>query len=101
MWQAMDKLLLDHGADVAGASHDVFHCADVADTDHAGFTALMAAAAGGHEAVAKRVLDHVADMAAAGHHGEAALTLASQGGPEAVAILMAGPRCGCGRRKPR
>ena len=23
------KLLLDHGADVAGASRDVFHCADV------------------------------------------------------------------------
>ena len=45
----MTKLLLDHGADVAAA-------------DNKGFTALMLAAIGGHEAVTKLLLDHGADL---------------------------------------
>ena len=66
------NLLLDHGADVAAANHN-------------GFTALMLAARGGHEAVAKQLLDHGADAAAASHNGAAARLAAAQGGHEAVA----------------
>ena len=70
--EVVAKQLLDHGADVAAASHDVV-------------TALMAAANGGHEAVAKRLLDHGADGTAASHKDATTLRAAAQGGHEAVA----------------
>ena len=54
--EAMAKLLLQHGADVAAASND-------------GDTALMLAALGGHEAVAQLLLQHGADVAAASNDG--------------------------------
>ena len=89
------------GVHEAVAKQLLAHGADVAPTDHTGVTALMAAAAGSDEAVAKHFLDYGAGLAAASRHGEAVLMLAVQGGHEAVAELIAGPWCGCGRRKPR
>ena len=62
---------LDHGADVAAASHDVV-------------TALRAAANGGREAVAERLLDHGAEVTAARHEGATTLRAAAQGDHEAV-----------------
>ena len=68
----MAKQFLNDGADVVAASHNVV-------------TALMAAADGGHEAVAEQLLDHGADVAAASHDGAAALLAAALGRREAVA----------------
>ena len=70
--EVVAKQLLDHGADVAAASHDVV-------------AALMAAATGGREAVAKRLLDHGSDVTAARHKGATTLRTAAQGDHEAVA----------------
>jgi ankyrin repeat protein len=49
------KQVLDRGAEVASSKHK-------------GQTALVFAAADGHEAVAKQWLDHGVDMAAASHN---------------------------------
>ena len=68
----MAQLLLQHGADERAAAHDRS-------------TALMYAAAGGHEAVAQLLLQHGADVAAARHDGGTALMLAAANGHEAVA----------------
>ena len=65
---------LQHGADVRAARHD-------------GFTALMFAALGGHEAW-PALLQHGADVAAASNDGDTALMLAALGGHEAVAQLL-------------
>ena len=73
--EAVAKLLLDHGADVAAA-------------DNNGATALMFAARDGHEAVAKLLLDNGADVAAAYSDGGTALMDAAAAGHEAVAILL-------------
>ena len=48
----------------------------------------MGAALGGHEAVAKLLLQHGADVRAASNHGDTALMCAAQGGHEAVAQLL-------------
>ena len=48
----------------------------------------MGAAAGGHEAVTKLLLDHRADVAAADNDGVTALILAAECGHEAVAKLL-------------
>ena len=69
--EVVAKQLLDHGADVAAASHDVV-------------TALRAAANGGREAVAERLLDHGAEVTAARHEGATTLRAAAQGDHEAV-----------------
>ena len=55
---------------------------------HDGFTALMCAAGGGHEAVAQLLLQHGADVTAAENDGSTALMCAAQGGHEAVAQLL-------------
>ena len=62
--EAVTKLLLDHGADVA-------------TTNSNGVSALVVAAQGGHEAVTKLLLDHGADAAAADNDGQTALMLAA------------------------
>ena len=68
----MDKLVLDQGADVAGARHD-------------DFPALMFAAVDGHEAVAKLLLDQGADVTSAKHNGETAPVFAAAADSDAVA----------------
>ena len=52
--EAVAKVLLQHGADVAAAMDD-------------GVTALVFAARGGHEAMAQLLLQHGADATAAGN----------------------------------
>eukprot|EP00438_Fugacium_kawagutii_P012892 Skav204566 [mRNA] locus=scaffold2218:25565:27802:- [translate_table: standard] len=56
--------------------------------DNDGFTALMAAARGGHVAVAKLLLDRSADVGSATSIGQTALMRAARGGHEAVAKLL-------------
>eukprot|EP00438_Fugacium_kawagutii_P032404 Skav234907 [mRNA] locus=scaffold840:800366:802544:+ [translate_table: standard] len=56
--------------------------------DNNGFTALMFAARGGHEAVARLLLEHDADVGSATTKNETALMFAAQGGHEAVARLL-------------
>ena len=73
--EAVTKLLLDNGADVAAA-------------DINGKTALLAAALGGHETVTQLLLDHGADAAAANKEGWTALMLAAEGGHEAVTKVL-------------
>ena len=51
-------------------------------------TALLFAALGGHDAVAKLVLDRGADVAATDNKGATALMVAARGGHEAVAKLL-------------
>ena len=72
---SMAKLLLEQGADVAAAEDD-------------GVTALILAAAGGHEAVAQLLLQHGADVTAANNNGATALIRAAANGHEAVAQLL-------------
>ena len=50
---------------------------DAAAASNDGFTALMLAALGGHEAVAQLLLQHGADVAAAKNNGFTALMLAA------------------------
>ena len=71
----MAKLLLDHGADVAS-------------TDNDGFTALIPAAAGGHEAVARALLLYGANVDAAATTGKTGLVHAAFRGHEAVSKLL-------------
>ena len=73
--EAVTKLLLENGANVAAA-------------DNHGQTALIYAAKGGHEAVTKLLLDHGADVAAAGFNGNTVLLLAALGGHETVTKLL-------------
>ena len=73
--EAVTKLLLDHGANVAAA-------------DIHGATALIYAAFDGSEAVAKLLLDHGANVAAAANDGSTALTATALVGHEAVAKLL-------------
>ena len=102
--EAVAKLLLDHGADVAAADNHgntalifaagrghgavakllLVHGADVAAAQNAGVTALIGAVFYGHEAVAELLLDHRADMAAAQNSGGTALMDAARGGHGAV-----------------
>ena len=70
------QLLLELGTDAKAADND-------------GWTALMFAARGGHEAVAKLLLEHGADVnAAANSDGWTALMVATRLGHEAVAKLL-------------
>ena len=62
---------------------------------------LMCAAEGGHEVVAKVLLQHGADVAAAMDVGVTALMSAALGGHEAVAQLLLTARCRCGGSKKR
>ena len=106
--EAVAKLLLDHGADVAAADSNgvtalmaaaqhghaevekllLDHGADVAAADSYGYTVLIHAAHGGHEEVTKLLLDHGADVAAADEIGRTALIRAAQHGHETVAKLL-------------
>ena len=106
--EAVTRLLLDHGADVAAANkhgstalfnaaiggHEtvtklLLDCgADVAVANTEGITALMVAAAGGNEAVTKLLLDHGADVAVADKEGSTALMAAALGGHERVTQLL-------------
>ena len=73
--EAVTKLLLDNGANVAAAGNN-------------GKTALLAACLGGHETVTKLLLDHGADVAAADIQGKTALLFATKYGHEAVTKLL-------------
>ena len=106
--EAVTKLLLDNGADVAAAKNKgatalmlaavggyeavvnllLDHGADVAAADNNGYTALMNAARAGHEAVAKVLLDHGGDVAAANKNADTALMQAAGAGHEAVAKVL-------------
>ena len=106
--EAVTKLLLDNGANVAAADfsgksalisaalcgHEAVtklllnHGADAAAKDAEGQTALMFAALGGHEGATKLLLDHGADVAGATKFGETALLAAALGGHETVTKLL-------------
>ena len=106
--EAVTKLLLDHGADVATTNSDgvsalvaaaqcgheavtkllLDHGADVAAAHSNGVSALVAAATGGHGEVTKLLLDHGADVAVAHSDGVSALVAAATGGHEAVTKLL-------------
>ena len=72
---SMAKLLLEKGADARAARHD-------------GFTALMWAAVGGHEAVAQLLLQHGGDARAAQDNGFTALMAAAQGHVAVAQLLL-------------
>ena len=106
--EAVTKLLLDHGADVAAANNNSFtalmlaagagqeavakllldYGADVGAVDKIGGTALNLAVWGGHEATAKLLLDHHADVVRADNNGATALMFAAKAGHEAVAKVL-------------
>lgn len=73
--QAVSRLLLEHGANVAAADSD-------------GTTALMRAALGGHLAVVQLLLDHGADVKATEIDGTTALMHSALAGHEAVVKLL-------------
>ena len=73
--EAVTKLLLDSGANVAAA-------------DINGETALMASAQRGHEEVTQLLLDNGANVAAAANNGQSALIYAAYGGDKAVTKLL-------------
>ena len=106
--EAVTKLLLDNGANVAAANKEGWtaltvaakcgheavtkllleHGADVAAGNKESFTALMAAALGGHETVTQLLLDRGANVAAADINGKTALMCAVLGGHEEVTKLL-------------
>ena len=106
--EAVTKLLLENGANVAAANKEGWtaltvaakcgheavtkllldHGADVAAGNKESFTALMAAALGGHETVTQLLLDRGADVAAADINGKTALMCAVLGGHEEVTKLL-------------
>ena len=106
--EAVTKLLLDNGANVAAANKEGWtaltvaakcgheavtkllldHGADVAAGNKESFTALMAAALGGHETVTQLLLDRAADVAAEDINGKTALMCAVLGGHEEVTKLL-------------
>ena len=73
--EAVVRLLLQHGADVAQATND-------------GWTALMFASREGYEALVQLLLQHGADVAQATNRGMTALRLAVNRGHRAVELLL-------------
>lgn len=68
--------------------HFLLHLGADTETVHHDTTALMRAAAGGHEAVVRMLLEHGANVEKADDHGTTALMRAALGGQEKVVQLL-------------
>lgn len=68
--------------------HFLLHLGADTETVYHDTTALMRAAAGGHEAVARMLLEHGANVEKADDHGTTALMRAALGGQEKVVQLL-------------